>query len=663
MLVNASLRRRWCVLGPLSAVLLAAAPAPAQPQAYPTAQPLPYPTAGQPDASVTIVVFSDFQCPFCTRVTGTLKALQAEYGADLRLMFVHQPLAFHGRAEPAARAAWAAHQQGAFWPMHDKLFAGQRTLDRESFERWAAELGLDHDKFVTDLGSVAAGDRIARDRHVATALGMTGTPSFLINGRALKGAQPIDKFRAIITDELLQARAAVRGGVDRNDVHAERVRQNLPAHAGRYIGWLIRGEQPPRLVRATPNEPAARTFDETAHKVPLGPDDGVLVKAAGALVTMVVFTDYQCPYCERLDQLLTRVATTFAGQVAIHIKHMPLSFHQQAEPAARAAVCAGRQGRFVGMHAALFAHRSKLQPPLIRAQAKQLGLAMPAFDKCLASKSAAAAVAQQVAEFAAAGGRGTPTSYINGRLLRGAQPWSAIETVIRRELRRAQQLITAGVATPATVYEVMQKAATAAPPVRPASTAADSLVAKVFGFAVEGRPSLGNSAAKEADLVVFYELSCPYCIKLLPTLFALVKARPKLRIAMLHFPLSSRCNDHLKSDFHPTACRGAAWAEAAHAQGRFGRFLAAVAQKGPLNGKHPGKASKALIAIGRIAGLNMRRAQRFVSRGKHTRSIARDTDGGRNANVQGTPALFVRGRQVRGPRDLATLLQLLDQNP
>ena len=109
--------------------------------------PLEGPMKGPANAKVTIVEFSDFQCPFCGRVMPTLQQIEKNYGNDVRIVFIHNPLPFHPNAEPAAEAAIAADAQGKFWQMHDKLFANQQNLTRPDFEKYAQEIGLDMGKF------------------------------------------------------------------------------------------------------------------------------------------------------------------------------------------------------------------------------------------------------------------------------------------------------------------------------------------------------------------------------------------------------------------------------------------------------------------------------------------------------------------------------------
>ncbi|MDP6977370.1 MAG: thioredoxin domain-containing protein [Myxococcota bacterium] len=157
---------------------------------------------GPKDAKVTVVEFSDFQCPFCSRVAPTLARLQKEYPNDVKIVFRHLPLSFHKQAQGAAEAAEAAGLQGKFWEMHDKMFAEQRSLSDEKYAQWAAELGLDVEKFKKDMKSSQVQTRIARDKQEAAALGVSGTPGFFINGRFLSGAKAYSEFKTLVDKAL-----------------------------------------------------------------------------------------------------------------------------------------------------------------------------------------------------------------------------------------------------------------------------------------------------------------------------------------------------------------------------------------------------------------------------------------------------------------------------
>jgi len=161
---------------------------------------------GPADALVTIVTFSDFQCPFCKRVTPTIEQLRKDYGADLRYVFKHNPLAFHKEARVAAIAAEAAGEQEKFWEMHDLLFENPRALTRENFKKWAGQIKLDVKRFERDLDSAAIAKRVDAQQQQGVSLGARGTPSFFVNGRFLSGAQPAASFKTLIDEEMKKSR-------------------------------------------------------------------------------------------------------------------------------------------------------------------------------------------------------------------------------------------------------------------------------------------------------------------------------------------------------------------------------------------------------------------------------------------------------------------------
>ncbi|MDJ0847484.1 MAG: thioredoxin domain-containing protein [Myxococcota bacterium] len=160
------------------------------------------PIKGSADAKIKVVEFSDFQCPFCARVGPTLEKIAKEYPDDVQIAFKHLPLSIHPKAPAAHAAAEAAHKQGRFWEMHDKIFANQRSMSPAAYEQYAKEIGLDVGRFKKDVASTDVKKRVDGDAAEAARLGVTGTPAFFINGRYLSGAQPFESFKRIIDQEL-----------------------------------------------------------------------------------------------------------------------------------------------------------------------------------------------------------------------------------------------------------------------------------------------------------------------------------------------------------------------------------------------------------------------------------------------------------------------------
>jgi len=163
------------------------------------------PVRGDPDAKVAVIEFSDFQCPFCGRAVPTLDQIQKTYGDKVRIVFKHLPLQMHSKAPAAHAAAEAAHRQGKFWEMHDKIFANQAQMSPEKYREYAKELGLDLARFDRDVADAGLKQRIDGDAAEAQRLGVTGTPAFFVNGRYLAGAVPFEQIQALIDQDLGKA--------------------------------------------------------------------------------------------------------------------------------------------------------------------------------------------------------------------------------------------------------------------------------------------------------------------------------------------------------------------------------------------------------------------------------------------------------------------------
>lgn len=156
------------------------------------------PVRGPADAKITIIEFSDFQCPFCKRGFDTMNEVAKAYPKDVKIAFKHYPLPFHKEADPAARAAWAAGKQGKFWEYHDALFNNQDKLGAQFYLDQAKALNLDQAKFKADMESDAAKKAIKEDSDLGSKNGIQGTPGYFVNGVAVKGAYPIEHFKGII---------------------------------------------------------------------------------------------------------------------------------------------------------------------------------------------------------------------------------------------------------------------------------------------------------------------------------------------------------------------------------------------------------------------------------------------------------------------------------
>ena len=160
------------------------------------------PSVGPASARVTVVEFADFQCPFCRRMSDTLRQVRQRYGDRVRIVWKDFPLTkIHQQAMPAAQAARCAAEQGRFWDYHDRLFAAP-ALDAATLRQHAVALALDLPRFNACVDSSKYAETVQRSRNEALALGLTSTPTLFVNGRMIKGAKSYDLLAGLIDEEL-----------------------------------------------------------------------------------------------------------------------------------------------------------------------------------------------------------------------------------------------------------------------------------------------------------------------------------------------------------------------------------------------------------------------------------------------------------------------------
>jgi protein-disulfide isomerase len=160
------------------------------------------PTKGPANAPITIVEFSDYECPYCVRAEPTVRELLAKYPNKIKLVYRDFPLPMHPKAPKAAEAAHCAGDQGKYWEMHDKLFSPGAKLELADLKTAARDVGLDGTKFDKCLDSGEKSKEVDMHRKAGDEAGVSGTPAFFINGRPLSGAQPLEAFSAIVDQEL-----------------------------------------------------------------------------------------------------------------------------------------------------------------------------------------------------------------------------------------------------------------------------------------------------------------------------------------------------------------------------------------------------------------------------------------------------------------------------
>ncbi len=366
---------------------------------------------GSASAPVTIVAFSDYQCPFCSRAESTLSRLRQAYGDKLRIVAKHNPLPFHPRARPAALAALAAGRQGKYWEMHDRLFEDRNTLEDADLEAHAKAIGLNLKRFRKDLKDPKLAKMIEEDQALAQKLGAHGTPTFFINGWQLTGAQPEANFRELIDEALAGAEAVRARGVPADKVYAA------------IIADGVEGVAKPAL-----KESVVVDFANPREAPSRGP--------ANAKVVITMWTDFQCPFCARSQATLREIEKHYGKKVRIVVRHQPLPFHENAKRAALASMAAHEQGKFWAFHDLLYANQRELDDASLEKWAAQAGLDLGRFKAAIESGRYEAYVEADSKAGTDIGANGTPTFFINGHQLVGAQPFAAFQSVIDEELAK-----------------------------------------------------------------------------------------------------------------------------------------------------------------------------------------------------------------------------------
>ena len=589
------------------------------------------PTRGGKEPKVTIVEFSDFQCPFCGRVEPTLSQLEKDYGNDISISFKQLPLPFHEHAMESAEAAKAAQEQGKFWQMHDKLFANQTALTRADLDKYAQEIGLDMGKYKAAMDSHKFKDSIKRDSDEAEKFGARGTPNFFLNGRNLRGAQPLEAFKSTIDEEIKKADEKLKAGVSRANLYAELTKNGLDKAA------------PPPPPPAAAGEPDPNT----AYKAELG---SLPIRGdKDAPVTIVMWSDFQCPFCGRVEPTITKILADYKGKVRLAWHDLPLPFHQNAMPAAMAARAAAEQGKFWDMHDKLFANQTNLDRPSLDKYAQEVGLNMSKYKAAMDSDKFKKEISADSDAGAKIGARGTPAFFINGKFLSGAQPYEAFKAKIDEELKKADEMVAKG--TPkGKVYEAIMKTAKTEVPKAPAQAAGapeqgPEQDKTIFKVEAGDAPAKGPKDAP-LQVIVFSDFQCPFCKRVEPTLTQLEKEyQGKVRMVWKNYPLP----------FHQNAEPAAEAAMAADAQGKFW----------PMHDKlfenQTALDRPSLEKYAQDLGLNMSKFKADLDSSKFKSTIESTTKEGSTVGVNGTPAVFINGRKISGAYPFETFKKIADE--
>ena len=353
--------------------------------------------------------------------------LEKKYKGDVRVVFIHSPMPGHKDAVPAARASQAAYLQGKFWEYHDLLWENNKALKAPDLEGYAKTVGLDIEKWKKDMASKEVAALVDRNFAVATALGHSGRPAFMINGEEIKGAQPIDKFSEIIDRQIALADKLVANGVPPEKVHAISTRNTSD---GKYLRYIINGKTPPSSKKAKKKPKAP--LEKRAMPVEIGISPRL---GEGNEIVITQWADFQCPYCSKVVPWIDEVYEHYGPEKSsLVFKQFPLSFHKQAQIAAEATLAAKAQGKFWEMYHKLFENQKALKRTDLERSAQELDLEMTRFNKELDDGAWKSQIETEIGEGKKAGVSGTPSIFVNGRRYNGPRDAKGMIKVIDAEI-------------------------------------------------------------------------------------------------------------------------------------------------------------------------------------------------------------------------------------
>ncbi len=613
-------------------------PAAAAPAAAPTLERAGF---GSSSPKVDVLAFVGYQCPHCKASSADLLAAFKAHEGVARLRIVNLPLDAHPDSVELARAAVAARKMGLWQQWWEHAF-GAESVDAATIGSFAERKDVDKAKFEALRASPEVADEVAWDVALASALGVAGTPSYLVNGALLQGAQSRETWDGIVKTQSDVAAELLQKGTAPDKLMTTLIEQNSPKRAPFYIKHVLNGERPaaapvPAKVERKSGIVGAQIAPAGANGMPVGQtlrfgDTGddpntvwrVLVRGddpvrgpTAAPVTVVIFGDFECPFTAKMATTLTSLRNDLGDQVRVVWKHNPLAIHPGAAAAAKAAEAARAQGKFWEMHDALFAAGAPLDQAKIEAAATTAGLDLGAFRTALAATGADDRLAGDMEQVDALGMRGTPNLYVNGRHLIGAMELDALRTIVDEELAKAKTRLDGGTALPGLYDAIIGE-----------GKLLSSLAAKAVTIDTTLGVTRGLPGAA-VHIVAFQDFQCPFSGRLDPHLRAIeAEMDGRVKVTWMDFPLT---------DIHPNALLAAQAGREAQAQGKFWEFhAAAMAAQDKLD-------QDGLLALGKQVGMDVKALAKALESKKWAADAEASGKIARDLGLKGTPSVFING--------------------
>ena len=573
---------------------------------------------GPQDAPVTVVNFSDFQCPFSKRSVDLMEGLLKKYNGKVRYVFKHFPLSFHKWAKPASYAAVAAQNQGKFWEYYTKLYSDVKNINEELLVTYAKDLKLDMDKFDADRKSAETAAKVQADITQGALFGVRGTPTLFINGVRIVGANSA-KIEETIAQQIVVGEQLKAKGV--KDPYSEIVKNGK--------------------TRFVPPKREAPAVSQDIYKVEV-PAHAPIWGAEDATVTMVLFDDFECPFCARLYATYEQLKKDYEGKVRIAFINHPLGFHKKAKEAASLAAAAHKQGKFWEVYSFLFTKQKEWnRVPDFKEWLESHKAEIPAdwetLKKDMESKEIEKIVDEDSKIAAALGVRGTPASFVNGRFISGALPIDSFKKVIDEELKKAEGKNLKGDA----LYREIIKDGKPAVAKTNGNKDEKEDPNKVYQIKLTGNEAVKGSKNPKVTIIEFSDFQCPFCSKAFSTVESVVaKYKGDVQVVYKNFPLS----------FHKEAKPAALVAYAVkklYGDEKFFQFAAILYSKQNDWKKNPEEKFEGYVKeIGADWGKVKAEAEKPVTEA----AVSDDIREAGNLNIRSVPAFFVNGKKVSGAK-------------
>lgn len=397
------------------------------------------PVLGPEHAPVTIVIFSDIECALCAQVYTELELLRSQRPEDVRLVFKHFPYTDkHPNALDVARAAQALVPQGKFWEFVRLAFQRHDELGPRQYDAMVREVGADLEAWraVVDAPSILA--HIMRDRALGDSNHVASTPTIFFNGVPVQGEFTVAELLPVVDQQKQIVQAFLGAGVPKEEIY-----------------WRLVRAQYQRLPPLPPT-PKAGGEDRELIYVPVGKSPSKGASAENALVTIVVFSDFECPYCQQANPALHSTLAKFSGHVRLVFKHFPLPFHKRADNAAGAAQIAHASGKFWELHDLLFANQSALEDADLQRYIEQVGIKGVDVNALMRSDpSVNQAINADMVLGVEAGVSGTPTMFINGIRVMGALTEEELGAFMIEQLELGEKIQSATEKRGEELYEAL----------------------------------------------------------------------------------------------------------------------------------------------------------------------------------------------------------------